>query len=120
MSLENIYVNNEPYILDRERNTLTPRDGKAPVLCLSDIEKAPSAYHLAHLRVVSINKRLWYVDERLGEFRRVTEPGINLRFDDFVPVDEGGPHTLRDVAPENVMKRLSAEWKRSKRLEPVM
>jgi hypothetical protein len=120
MSLENIYVNNRPYILDRKRNTLSPREEEVPVLTLSDIEKAPKAYHLAHLRVVAINKLLWYVDERLAEFRRVTEPGISLRFDDFVPVDEGGPHTLEEVAPENFMKRMSKEFKKSKRLEPVI
>lgn len=81
-----IFVDNEVHLHDPEKGEFVKNDGNK--LSLEDVER--SGMHLAHYRIVEIQGKLFYMDERLKELRRVGNGSESMSFDDYDVLDSKG------------------------------
>lgn len=72
------YVDNEQYLYDPEKQEFT-REGRSV-----DLEEArKNGMHVSSLLAVKLVGRLFYMDERLREFRRIGDPSERKTYDDY-------------------------------------
>jgi len=97
------YVDNEQHLYDPEKQEFT-REGKTV-----DLEEArKKGMHVSSLLAVKLVGRLFYMDERLREFRRIGDPSERKTYDDYDELVDRGI-TLEIPSREEFRKLMVVE-----------